>query len=215
MGSDASATSRRKSRPKVQKMRHLTAMMSVLVLAVTSLGQQLTDRTTNQDVIDMVSLGLSDDVVIDKIHATEATDFDTSVPGLKTLKLDKVSDTVIRVMINPDGNTARSGSPAAAPATVGGTGVPEEAAIYNVLDGKPTEMEPEVVNWQTGGVAKSHATLLLLKGDTNGEGNEAYESNAGESSLLRFSSKPSRERPQPSTSFCDCTRRIIGVSSAR
>jgi hypothetical protein len=87
-------------------MRHLTAMVSVLLLAVAGLGQQLTHRMTNQDVIDMVSLGLSDDVVLDKIHATDATDFDTSVAGLKTLKLGKVSDAVIRAMINPNGNNA-------------------------------------------------------------------------------------------------------------
>ncbi len=150
-------------------MRHLTAMVSVLLLAVVGLGQQLTHRMTNQDIIDMVSLGLSDDVVIDKIHATDATDFDTSVAGLKTLKLGKVSDAVIRVMINPHGNTAIAVNPAAASPTVGNTGLPEEAGVYTVFNGKPTEMEPEVVNWRTGGVAKSRATLFIMKGDLNGE----------------------------------------------
>jgi hypothetical protein len=150
-------------------MRHLTAMLSVLLLAVVGLGQQLTHRMTNQDVIDMVSLGLSDDVVIDKIYATDATDFDTSVAGLKTLKLGKVSDAVIRVMINPHPKPASAGNPAAASSTVGNTGLPEEAGVYMVLNGKPTEMEPEVVNWQTGGVAKSRATLFILKGDLNGK----------------------------------------------
>src|ERR1039458_3813720 len=99
-------------------MRHLTAMLSVLLLAVVGLGQQLTHRMTNQDVVDMVSLGLSDDVVIDKIHATDATDFDTSVAGLKILKIGKVSDAVIRVMINPHGSTASTGKPAVASPTV-------------------------------------------------------------------------------------------------
>ena len=104
-------------------MCHLTMMVSVLLLAVLSLGQQLTHRMSNQDVIDMVSLGLSDDVVIDKIHATDATDFDTSVAGLKTLKLGKVSDAVIRVMINPHANTVSAGNPAAASPVVGNTGL--------------------------------------------------------------------------------------------
>jgi hypothetical protein len=150
-------------------MRHLTAMVSVLVLAVVGLGQQLTHRMTNQDVIDMVSLGLSDDVVIDKIHATDATDFDTSVVGLKTLKLGKVSDAVIRVMINPHGNNAMPGTPASASPNVGKLVLPEEAGVYTMLNGKPTFLEPEVVNWQTGGVAKSHATLFIVKGDINGK----------------------------------------------
>jgi PDZ domain len=150
-------------------MRYLTAMVSVLLVAVVGLGQQMTHRMTDQDVIDMVSLGLSDDVIIDKIHATYATDFDTSVAGLKMLKLGKVSDPVVRVLINPHGNAASMGNPAAAPPTVGNTGLPEEVGVYTVLNGKPTEMEPEVVNWQTGGVAKSHATLFILKGDVNGK----------------------------------------------
>jgi hypothetical protein len=142
-------------------------MLSVLVLSLVGLGQQLTHRMNNQDVIDLVSLGLSDDVVIDKIHATDATDFDTSVAGLKTLKLAKVSDPVIRVMINPHGNTAGAGIVASH--IISNAGLPEEAGVYMVLNGKPTDMEPEVVNWQTGGVVKSHATLFVLKEDVNGK----------------------------------------------
>jgi len=56
---------------------------------------------TNADVIDLAGLGLSDDIVIDKIYAAKATDFDTSIPGLKALKAAKISDAVIRAMINP------------------------------------------------------------------------------------------------------------------
>jgi len=35
--------------------------------------------------------------------------------------------------------------------------------VYIVIKGKPIEIEPEIVNWQTGGVLKSTATLGLLK----------------------------------------------------
>jgi hypothetical protein len=150
-------------------MRILIAMVPVIVLAVVSLGQQLTHRLTNQDVIEMVSVGLSDDVVIDKIHATETADFDTSVAGLKALKLAKVSDAVIRVMINPHGDTLTLSSPATASPVFANNEMPEEAGVYSVLNGKPTFLEPEVVNWQTGGVAKSHATLFIVKGDINGK----------------------------------------------
>jgi hypothetical protein len=63
-------------------------------------------RFTNQDVIGMVQLGLSDDVVITKIRAAaakgaDAVSFDTSNDGLKTLKAANVPDSVIQVMINP------------------------------------------------------------------------------------------------------------------
>src|SRR5271169_4681295 len=75
-----------------------------LLLATTALSQQLGKRITNKDVIDMVGLGLSDDVIIAKIRAASAggtLQFDTSINGLKDLKAAKVSDDVIKVMINP------------------------------------------------------------------------------------------------------------------
>jgi hypothetical protein len=42
----------------------------------------------------MVSLGLSDDVIIEEIRSVSATNFDTSIAGLKSLKAAKVSDAV-------------------------------------------------------------------------------------------------------------------------
>jgi hypothetical protein len=75
-----------------------------LLLASTTWSQQLNKRITNKDVIDMVALGLSDDVIIAKIRGAAAggtLQFDTSVDGLKELKAGKVSDEVLKVMINP------------------------------------------------------------------------------------------------------------------
>jgi hypothetical protein len=152
-------------------MRHLRiAMIAVLCLFVVSicLGQQLAKKMSNQDVIDMVALGLSDDVIIDKIHGTEGTQFDTSIDGLKALKAAKVSDTVIRTMINPHPAPAASTAPVVAPAT-NNSGIPDEVGVYILLKGVMTEMEPEVVGWQTGGVMKSIATQGLTKGHTNGK----------------------------------------------
>lgn len=128
---------------------------------------------TNQDVIDMVSLGLPDDVVIDKIHAVTESDFDTSVPALRALKAAKVPDAVIRIMINP----SSVGNAAVGNAVVGTRAAsrddptsPSEVGVYVVAhDGKLTEVQPEIVNWQTGGVLKSHASLGIVKGDVNGK----------------------------------------------
>jgi hypothetical protein len=147
----------------------VSAVIACLPLAAACFGQQLAQRLTNQDVLDMVALGLSDDVIIDKIHATGASDFDTSVAALRTLKLGRVSDAVIRAMINTHPNPAPASALAPISPVASDTGLPENAGVYVVLRGKPTEMEPEVVNWQTGGVAKSWATLSLVKGDLNGK----------------------------------------------
>src|SRR5580704_8694949 len=103
-----------------------------LVLSSTTWSQQLSTRITNPDVIDMVGLGLSDDVIIAKIRAASAggtLQFDTSVNGLKELKAAKVSDEVIKVMINP--------APPAAPVVVASTPIsndpnlpPPEVGVY-------------------------------------------------------------------------------------
>jgi hypothetical protein len=150
---------------------------------------------TNQDVIDMVSLGLPDDVIIEKIHAVGGTDFDTSVPGLRLLKAGKVSDSVIRVMINPSvgsDSRLRSDRPettvsdevaspkkneeapkkqneAVSPKENESVPPNAEVGVYLIRNGKLTEMQPEIVNWQTGGVMKSAATLFIVKGDKNGK----------------------------------------------
>jgi hypothetical protein len=75
-----------------------------LLLVSTTWSQQLGKRITNKDVIDMAGLGLSDDLIIAKIRGAAAggtLQFDTSIDGLKELKTAKVSDDIIKVMINP------------------------------------------------------------------------------------------------------------------
>src|SRR5882757_9210265 len=69
-------------------------------------GASLQKRFTNQDIIEMAKLGLSDDVIIAKIRAATASDpdsvrMDTGIEALKSLKAANVPDSVIKVMINP------------------------------------------------------------------------------------------------------------------
>jgi hypothetical protein len=46
--------------------------------------------------------------------------------------------------------------------------VPDEVGVYEVVRGKATTIEPEIVNWRTGGVVKNAVTLGLDKGHVNG-----------------------------------------------
>src|SRR5580692_7426625 len=87
-------------------MKQLTSLLAALFLLLVSAtwSQPLGKRITNKDVIDMAGLGVSDDVIITKIRSASAggtLQFDTSVDALKELKIAKVSDEVIKVMINP------------------------------------------------------------------------------------------------------------------
>jgi len=77
------------------------ALACVLLTASMALGQGQTKSLSNDDVIQMVSLGLSDDVIVEKIRTASVTDFDTSVAALKALKDGKVSDAVLKAMMNP------------------------------------------------------------------------------------------------------------------
>jgi hypothetical protein len=110
-----------------------------LLLGSTTWSQQLSKRMTNKDVIDMVGLGLSDDVIIFKIRSAAdggKLQFDTSVDGLKELKAAKVSDEVIKVMINP--------APPNAPVVVAAT---------TPVSNDPNLPPPEVgVYWKNGNV---------------------------------------------------------------
>jgi hypothetical protein len=121
----------------MKTLAYLTVIVCTL-LASPAWSQDAGKRLTNQDVIEMAKLGLSDDVIIAKIRAVsgtgaEAAVFDTSVNGLKVLKAANVSDAVIKVMIDP-----------AAPS------VPVVAGVAP-MTGDPDLPPPEVgVYWKDG-----------------------------------------------------------------
>ena len=66
---------------------------------------QQPDKMINADVTALVDAGLSDDIIIAKIHAASTTNFDTSVAGLKSLQAAHVSTAVIQAMIDPRDST--------------------------------------------------------------------------------------------------------------
>jgi hypothetical protein len=127
----------------MKRRTFLFAALFLLILPPTW-SQQLGKRITNKDVLDMVGLGLSDDIIIAKIRSAAAggtLQFDTSVDSLKELKSAKVSDEVIKVMINP--------APPAAPVVVAATPISND----------PTLPPPEVgVYW------KNSNAFVLIEG---------------------------------------------------
>jgi hypothetical protein len=121
---------------------------------------------TNKDVMDLVALGLGDEVVIEKIRSASETAFDTELEALKILKTANVSDAVIRVMINPKAPVARA--PVVAVAPPPNPDLPDEIGIYIKERGKLNEVSPEVVGYKSGGVAKMILSDGLDKGHRNG-----------------------------------------------
>jgi hypothetical protein len=128
-------------------------------------GQELTKRKLmNQDILDMASLGLGDDVILEKIRTAPETDFATDLDSLKALKAAHVSDPVIRAMINPKAAAA----PTAAAPTPANPDIPDDVGLYIKVRGKLNEVSPEVVGYKSGGALKSFATYGMDKGHRNG-----------------------------------------------
>ena len=162
------------------------ALFGLLLMTALCAAQQLSKRMTNKDVIEMVQLGLPDDLIIDKIQSAPTTDFDTSVVGLKALKQAKVSNDVIRVMVHPHAaaapaSAASAPAPAAeeapapaepeasAPPPSMAAGLPTEVGVYVLGKNGLKEVDPELVGWQTGGMLKTIGTLGIDKGHVNGK----------------------------------------------
>jgi hypothetical protein len=144
-------------------MRRQTVLTAILLLLLSTItwSQQLSSRITNQEVIDMVGLGLSDDIIITKIRAASAggtLQFNTSVTGLKELKAAKVSDDVIKVMINP----APPAGPivmAAAPMSNDPNLPPPEVGVYWKNGSAFTRIEGQAISQtKVGGKAGSMFT---------------------------------------------------------
>lgn len=140
--------------------RFFSSLVILAFLGVAAVGQEPAKRLTNKDVIDMTNLGLSDDVIIAKIRSVpnEELGFDTSISGLQALKAAKVSDGVIKVMINP-APPAPAVVAAATPVTLDPNLPPPEVGVYWLDVHTFTMIEGQALtNAKVGGRAGSYFT---------------------------------------------------------
>jgi hypothetical protein len=143
-----------------------------LALAVLALAQS---TMNNDSVIKMAKAGLGDDVIVGSINGQPGS-YQTSTDDLIALKAAGVSDKVIGTMISK-----ASGGGAAAPAgtaPMAAAGPVSEVGVYYKKDNAWTDLNPEVVNFKTGGVLKSIGTAGIVKGDINGHLNGEHSPNA-------------------------------------
>jgi hypothetical protein len=123
----------------------------------------LRKRFTNQDVIEMVKMGLSDDLITAKIRTayaaqTDSISMDTTVDGLKALKEANVPDSVIKVMINP-GPPPAAIVAGASPITIDPNLPPPEIGVYWKDGSKFALLQGQAVtNTKAGGKAGSFFT---------------------------------------------------------
>ena len=145
-----------------RKLNSRIFILLIIILALTTPVVAQDEVLTNQDVIAMLQAGLSTSISVNKIRASK-TNFKTSTDELIRLKQARVPDEVINAMINP--NAVFSAN---ATGSADMNGYPKEIGAYLKKDNQWIEIQPEVVNWKTGGVGKSIVTLGVVKQDING-----------------------------------------------
>jgi hypothetical protein len=138
--------------------------VALLLAAAPALAQQIKQNEaplTNKDVFQMVSIGLSEGVIVDKIHAAKDTNFDTSVDALKSLKDAKVPDAVIQAMIQASSAAHASDQPAAP--NPDDPRSPHDAGLWVLVNGKMTEIEASSFSGQKMGAGSTMLTMGMKK----------------------------------------------------
>src|SRR5262245_27568695 len=138
-------------------------------------GSSPAEVLTNDKIVTMTKAGLPSNVIVNKIRMSK-TDFDLSTEELVRLKQEQVPDEIINVMLNP----------VAAPVGPSEAGsYPKEIGVYWKQNSEWIEVPSEVVNWKTGGVMKSIASLGVVKTDVNGH-IEGHQSRTRIGSQIEF-----------------------------
>ena len=137
---------------------------------------------TNDSIIKMVKAGLGESIVLSTINSQPGR-YQTGADDLIALKSAGVSDKIISAMLAAGSNAAPPApvgavAPAAAavPPSSGAAFVAEVGVYYKKNDAWE-DLNPEVVNFKTGGVLKGIATAGIVKGDVNGHLNNPHSPN--------------------------------------
>ena len=168
----------------ISRLGTLLFLSLALLMTCSMMRGQGPAPLSNADIIKMVHLKFGDNVIVAKIKSS-ACNFDTSMDALVKLKQAGVSDAVLAAMVEA-GTPAPPATPPPAsppPATMGaevsGTNsYPTEIGVYLKKQDAWVEVQPEMVNWKTAGVAKTIATVGIVKGDINGLINGAHSPNS-------------------------------------
>jgi hypothetical protein len=153
--------------------RTIHMIFAALVAGTTAMGQNGRETLDNQQIIELVRLGLGEAVIVAKVRQS-ACNCDTSVAAISKLKAAKVSDAVIVAMLNSTG-TAPAPSTPVTPETrrIATTPRPStddvplsrltEPGIYLYQDGQLTTMEPTIFSGSKMNPFMSGLTMGMMK----------------------------------------------------
>jgi hypothetical protein len=162
-------------------MRHTSCLAAFAALTAIAL---YAERLTIVDVVTMVQAKVPQDIIIQKIADCEP-DFDLRPGALAALAKAGVTDDVLRAM-----SARQYGRPVSSSSMPAAAGISpahiSEVGAYIDKKGSWGELLPEIVDFKTGGVLKTVATLAIVKGDVNGHVNGQHSPNAVTSAPIRI-----------------------------
>lgn len=121
---------------------------------------------TNDSVVKLVKAGLSEDLIVQTVSSQPGA-YELSADKIVALKRAGVSDKIITAMLKRNDTINGKPSPSIGP-DLSTSRYPTEIGVYIKKGDKWIEIQPEVINWKTGGVLKSIASAGIVKGDVNG-----------------------------------------------
>jgi hypothetical protein len=154
--------------------RTLLSFCAVLILAAFAVCQQPASNQplVNDSIVEMVRAGLSEDIIIAKIQ-NAAANYDVSTSGLVSLGKEKVSDNIIKTMMEAQRNEdLRRAMPVAAPVVdsldPNSPDAPHDPGIYLYTKASSGQrlilLEPTVyTQGKVGGVFTSAITYGIVK----------------------------------------------------
>jgi len=154
-------------------MRSLLVVVALAAsfLTFSSTAGSAQETLTNQSIVEMLKAGLSERVVIAKIHASPSS-FDISTDALIALKKNGVSEKVIEAMMSPapaaaapaPAPSAPAGSVAMAPPPAAGY-APARPTVYQIVGGREVELMASGGEVQRNRTPYSRSTELVLSGN--------------------------------------------------
>ena len=145
--------------------------LAVFALLLSTPLAHAQSQLNNDSVLKLHTAGLGDDVIVTTINSSPGH-YALSTDDLISLKHAGISDSIVSAMLRknsgagaPEASATKSGpdSSAAIP-----PGVTDAGVYYLNRDGQYAEVNPEIVNYKSGGVLKGLASGGIIKGDLNG-----------------------------------------------
>jgi hypothetical protein len=153
--------------PKIlwRTMHTLGRVLAVLALLLVATSAGAQEVLTNDSVIAMKKVGLSDGVILAKIRSSPSK-FDTSTQALVTLKQAGLSDAVIEAMLGaPAGANPVAAPPAAStPSVAAAPSATAASTIFHLKGSQYVELVPAVASMETNFQFFTSKSELVLKG---------------------------------------------------